>query len=652
MKKLLLACFLFLSAPAAFAQCVAGFSALPDTNDPFTVTLIDISTSTGTITSYMIDYGDSMVGTIPNSTHTYPAAGVFTVYYQIADMNGCTDSTFQVIQIPTTSGVHITYFDDSVFTACTAPLDVPFIIAGLVTGATAGDSVVCELHFGDGLDSTFTLQTDVQGYFNAYPMHTYLNPGNYNPSLIVSDIQNPADADTGYANPIFISSTCGPITGMVYIDNNGDCIYNAGDSIGAGIYLQIVNAGQLAGYTVTDSLGNYSFNQPTGTNYDIVVQPANTYYNHYTISCPASGMISAGSPSSGNDFGLSCANGYDLTGTVSAWGIRPGLTAYVYVSAYNNRCITPTGQIEVTLDPLVTPMPDPSYTINGQVVTYTILPGEYSWQFAIPVTVPTTATIGDTVCISLAIMPVAGDSVPLNNYGTFCFPVVNSCDPNEKHVEPVGEGPLGLITPSQDLTYTIMFQNTGTADAINIYILDTLSSYLHPESIHVIGASHPMTWLWLPGNILRFSFDNIYLPDSNSNEPLSHGFVTYSIRQNLSNPQAAPINNTAGIYFDYNPPVITNTTLNTVDYFLGTKIISCPYFFASVYPSPADKFLAINFDAKGQRDIAVYSFDGKEVFKTNSVESMVTISVENLSSGIYYLKINNEMQTEKIVIVH
>jgi len=62
--------------------------------------------------------------------------------------------------------------------------------------------------------------------------------------------------------------------------------------------------------------------------------------------------------------------------------------------------------------------------------------------------------------------------------------------------------------------------------------------------------------------LVEFSFKNILLPDSTTNEPLSHGFVSYKINQKEGLPENTTIENTAYIYFDFNPPIVTNTTNN------------------------------------------------------------------------------------------
>ncbi|PCH66207.1 MAG: hypothetical protein COC01_08660, partial [Bacteroidetes bacterium] len=62
----------------------------------------------------------------------------------------------------------------------------------------------------------------------------------------------------------------------------------------------------------------------------------------------------------------------------------------------------------------------------------------------------------------------------------------------------------------------------------------------------------------------EWTFDNILLPDSNTNEPASHGFVKFKVKQNSNNANDTIISNRASIYFDFNAPVVTNYATVTV----------------------------------------------------------------------------------------
>ena len=145
-----------------------------------------------------------------------------------------------------------------------------------------------------------------------------------------------------------------------------------------------------------------------------------------------------------------------------------------------------------------------------------------------------------------------------------CQENIGAFDPNDKIGYPVGRGSAHLIDKEQEIEYRIRFQNTGTDTAFNIYILDTLSAHLDITSIRTGASSHPFEFDILDTNVLRFYFRDIMLPDSNINEPGSHGFVKFRIAQTLDNPIGTEIFNSAGIYFDFNEPVITNQTVHRI----------------------------------------------------------------------------------------
>jgi hypothetical protein len=112
-------------------------------------------------------------------------------------------------------------------------------------------------------------------------------------------------------------------------------------------------------------------------------------------------------------------------------------------------------------------------------------------------------------------------------------------------------------------TYTIHFQNTGTAAAINIQLRDTLDSQLDEASFEVLSHSHSNV-ISLSNNLLTVDFPNIYLPDSTTNEPGSKGFIQYRIKPKTRLTSAATVTNTAAIYFDFNAAIVTNTVVSSV----------------------------------------------------------------------------------------
>jgi len=265
--------------------------------------------------------------------------------------------------------------------------------------------------------------------------------------------------------------------------------------------------------------------------------------------------------------GPSTFSGVDLAGHFSTSPIfRPGFQYQIFINVINQGCFPMNGTVVFVLDPLlnyINSVPPPDQ-ISGDSLFWILSAFTFdSLHFTPVVTVLTdiNAPIGDSVCLSLNILPFETDG---DNMMTMCYPIVNSSDPNDKQVSPQGFSSHGFIANNQKMYYTVNFQNTGNADAINIYITDTLDADLNLQTLQVYSSSHPMITEIYPGNVLRFRFDNIHLPDSTTNEPLSHGYVMYEIDQNPDLAVYTEIENTAYIYFDFNQPVITNSVLNTI----------------------------------------------------------------------------------------
>ena len=657
MKKILLTLLsIFVLAPGySIAQCSAVFSYFTlSTTPPVAVFSDSIPGGIGPLT-YQWNFGDgSAIDTTTAPHHQFPALGAYSVCLTITDSTGCTDTRCDsvFISLPVPATIAYLYVDSSFIYNCTSPQNIDFFYYATSAGYSTGDSIKYEVRYGDGVDSIFYNlfpNNGIQGTFS----HAYLNAGNYTAMFIVTGPDQ--TTDTAFAEMIHISSSCGNISGVVYNDINGNCLIDSLEWLG-NIALEVYNGNQLVGWTTTDNSGHYSFNVPTGNTYDIHVISSNGIYGHFSPSCPPSGILTVSSiPSSGNDFGITCPPGFDLRGSISGWRFRPGFIASVCVYVYNQNCNSPSGQIDVTFPSDLTPLADTTgsgYIINGNTVSFTINSSELYWNFCIPVSVSTNAQIGDSLCIGMNITPTIGDTDPSNNTGTFCFAVSNSYDPNDKYVSPAGEGNEGFIRPNTDLTYTIRFQNTGNAEAINIFILDTLNANLNASSVKVIASSHDVSYSLLTGNIMRFSFDNINLADSNSNEPASHGYVTYVVKQLNSIAQLAQIKNTAAIYFDFNQPVITNTTLNTVDQFLSVPDVRNSSQI-NVFPNPANYSCLFSFDDKYLKTISISNILGEEIFNISASESY-SLNTEKFAEGFYTIHVydNHGQSSGRLMILH
>lgn len=149
--------------------------------------------------------------------------------------------------------------------------------------------------------------------------------------------------------------------------------------------------------------------------------------------------------------------------------------------------------------------------------------------------------------------------------------LVCAYDPNDKSVEPFDPDSLGIIEPDQELTYLIRFQNTGTDTAVSVILHDQLSSLLDYSTFAPVSSSHEMEVSLSSEGLLEFAFYNIMLPDSNVDYSGSQGYAEFRIQPLPGIAPNTQILNTAEIFFDFNPPIVTNTVQNTIICYLAPE---------------------------------------------------------------------------------
>ncbi len=146
-----------------------------------------------------------------------------------------------------------------------------------------------------------------------------------------------------------------------------------------------------------------------------------------------------------------------------------------------------------------------------------------------------------------------------------CQENIGAYDPNTKAAYPTGYFSEHFISNSDEIEYHIRFQNTGTDTAFTVVLRDTLSPFLDLTTIQFGTSSHHYEPELLENGILKFTFENIMLPDSNVNLIASNGFVKFKIGLKENLPPGTMITNSAAIYFDFNAPVITETIFHAIE---------------------------------------------------------------------------------------
>jgi hypothetical protein len=361
--------------------------------------------------------------------------------------------------------------------------------------------------------------------------------------------------------------------------------------------------------------------------------------------------------------GYTAVSGFDMNVNVASRPFRPGFSSDIFADAYNDGCLPVNGLLKIVLPNEVvynSAIPLPSQ-ISGDTLIWSFSNNTYDSPHITPwvnVTTKSFVAIGDTICLLAIVTPVNGDINPANNVKTYCDAAISSFDPNDKHVYPPGDCTQGYVLFQTPFTYTINFQNTGTAAARNVYIIDSLDADLDLNTIRVIGSSHPMITEVLLGHVLKFRFDNIFLPDSASNEPLSHGYVIFEAQHIQNVPSGTQIKNRSAIHIDFNTPIITNEVLNTV----VSTIPQCSNGTIHVdntaslrlYPNPANNVLTIEYPESGS--LVLVDVLGRIVadFELPGGSNKLVLNTQNLVPGVYiykYVPKKMLVQTGKFTVV-
>ncbi|MCC6726598.1 MAG: T9SS type A sorting domain-containing protein, partial [Saprospiraceae bacterium] len=97
-----------------------------------------------------------------------------------------------------------------------------------------------------------------------------------------------------------------------------------------------------------------------------------------------------------------------------------------------------------------------------------------------------------------------------------------------------------------------------------VVVRDTLADKFDFATLEPGASSHPYTMEFYGQRVLKFTFDNIGLPPISTDEAASIGSVQFKVKlkDNLQPPDR--IENSASVYFDQNPPVVTNTYFHTI----------------------------------------------------------------------------------------
>lgn len=447
---------------------------------------------------------------------------------------------------------------------------------------------------------------------------------------------------------------------VAFVDTNGNGIKDGAEQdFSQGSFNYVVNNdGINHQVTASPSQSVYLFETNPTTSYDInfsVYNEFTTWYNVVNASI-SDVTVPNGSGVVTYYFPITFIPYTDLGVEIFGYGAppRPGFT-YQNAIYYTNRgsVAIPSGTVTFTKAGAVTIT---GISVTGTVANPTgftygftnLLPGQ-SRQIHVTFQVPTIPTIalGDVLTNTVAVSIPAGDVDASNNTAEASQVIVGSYDPNDKTENHGGKVLYSAFNANDYLTYKIQFENTGTFPAEFVRVVDVLDDKLDETSVRMVDASHSYT-LTRVGKELTWMFDDIQLPPSVENTNIGHGYLVFKVKPKAGFALGDVIPNIASIYFDFNPPIVTEPCVTEFVNTLATRDFALDNFRFS--PNPVKNNLKVSNDSLIDT-ITVTSVLGQVVFEksVNALDAVIDLS--GLSNGVYLIKATSLSATKTLKIV-
>jgi hypothetical protein len=373
------------------------------------------------------------------------------------------------------------------------------------------------------------------------------------------------------------SNAFGFVSGKVYKDLDGNCQQDPGEPPVPEKVVKFIPSDK---YALTDADGNYNILLHDGDYAAEILLPL-----HHEMPCGSpvvTGLHVDQATQNTVNFGVRPIPGIRDLETVltPTTATRIGFPATFEAKVRNLGTATANGVVftlDFPVDSLFFTTSDPLLTpINGHFETAIpdLFPGQaasFTFHFTVPVDI---GFLGETIALTASATHANTEANPSNNQSIAYSVFTGSYDPNDKLLHNPRPDSVNTVRPGEYVfDYTIRFQNTGTDTAFTVEIRDTFDLDFEPLGFRTVAASHPFTCEMSTEGHMTWRFENILLPDSTTNEPASHGYVRFQIPSEALT-DGSNVTNNASIYFDFNPPVLTNTVVTQVEKLLWTSLDS------------------------------------------------------------------------------
>lgn len=433
-----------------------------------------------------------------------------------------------------------------------------------------------------------------------------------------------------------LGAGCASISGTSWYDLDADCVQDGGE---VGIPYSLLDVQPGGYYAITNSDGSYALSLPAG-NYTldqtdptlVPICPAVLPVPFTISSIPVVQDLASGS-----------TEVLDLSVMMSDGFARPGFD-YGLHAFVSNQTPQVSGPVTVicTFDAALTyvsatPVPT---NVSGNTITWN-LPAYGSFGGTVChvlLNVPVGTPLGTVLSSNFTVSNTLTESTLANNTDDVQRTVTGSYDPNVKEVRTSSglNASQYIIGTDEWLQYTIHFQNTGTDTAFTVTVTDTLPAELDMGTFEQGAASHPFTVDFLTDRVVRWTFTDILLPDSTTNEGLSHGLTSFRIRLV---PPVVPnmvITNNADIFFDFNPPVRTPDAVVVTGITTGMATTNAEAL--RLVPNPAHDRITLLGTARAVR-VRIRAMDGRVVLERPLVTGAASVDIGALAGGSYVVEV-------------
>ena len=542
--------------------------------------------------------------------------------YQVLDANGCSSNTFTgaITQMDSTSFARVDSVD-----AADCLLDNGIVYLSIPNWCAQFDVYQNgALLFSTG-DNIFTAELEDLG------------PGVYDIGVryCVSGCDQWLSVTVPATGP-----NCGQVDGTVFNDANLNCVQDAGD---VGIPYRIMRVNPVNELVISSSDGRFAESLPPGSYTLEQLDPG--LFPICPLPQPVPFTLIGDTATIDLADTTDWGNSVDLGISAGSWFARPGFLHTVFATVQNNS-VNASGPATITcvLDMQTSyfqATPAPTAVIGNTVQWVLPSVGPFAQaDFGVFTLVDVLAPIGDPILHLWTVSTAPPDVNSSNDQAGTLTGVTGSFDPNDKTAFTSSGLSSTEYYVNQDeyIDYVIRFQNTGNDTAFTVVVVDTLAGELDMSSFEQRTASHPFTVAFKPGRVVEWRFENILLADSNTNEPLSHGLVSFRIKPVLPLVPGVLLENAADIFFDFNSPVRTNTS--TLIASSGVSTTSLPTATGlRIFPNPANDRLHIAADGFDLRSIRILAADGRVTGHYNASGAHMQADISALHAGAYLLEV-------------